>query len=117
MELGQRTAGPVVILDITRPSAEPIGAHSILRDRVRSLLDEGHAFILLNVADATYVDSVLLSAIVQGYASAVRQGGEVKLVHVTPRLRTLLKITKLEAIIESYESEDAAIASFPTDPT
>ena len=59
-----------------------------------------------------YVDSVLLSAIVQGYASAVRQGGMLKLLHVTARLQKLLTITKLNTVLESFDSEDDAVRSF-----
>jgi anti-sigma B factor antagonist len=115
VELQQRNAGPIVILDVKRSEAGDASAQLALRDRLRSLLDQGCKLILLNVADVAYVDSVLLSAIVQGYASAIRQGGTLKLLHVTARLRKLLKITKLDTVIDSYETEEAATASFHVD--
>ena len=64
------------------------------------------------MADVTYVDSVWLGAIVQGYASAIRQGGALKLLHVTKRFRELLRLTKLDTVIDSFDSEEAATASF-----
>jgi len=117
VDVQERNNGAVVILDVKRTDADEPPGQNLLRDRLKSLLEGGRKFILLNVADVTYVDSVLLSAIVQGYASAVRQGGMLKLLNVTPRLRKLLKITKLESVIESYDSEEAATATFPSKPT
>jgi anti-sigma B factor antagonist len=112
LELHERTAGHVVIIDVRGSIAHDAEAQTMLRDRLRGLLEQGYKFILLNVADVTYVDSVWLGAVVQGYASAIRQGGALKLLHVTKRFRDLLRMTKLDTVIDSFESEDAATASF-----
>lgn len=112
MELRERTSGQIVIVDVRGPVPTDVDAQNVLRDRLRALVEHGYKFILLNVADLTYVDSVWLGAIVQGYSSAIRHGGALKLLHVTNRFRELLRITKLDKVIDSYESEEAATASF-----
>jgi len=112
LELRERTSGQVVIVDVHGPLPTDVDAQAVLRERLRALVEHGYKFILLNVADLTYVDSVWLGAIVQGYTSAIRHGGALKLVHATKRLRELLRITKLDKVIDSYDTEDAATASF-----
>jgi anti-anti-sigma regulatory factor len=57
------------------------------------------------------VDSLWLGAVVQGYTTAVRRGGTIKLVHVSKRFRELLAVTKLNHVLEAFESEDEAIAT------
>ena len=109
----QHSNGDVVVVDVNATRAETATA-TALGDKIRALLEHGHRFIILNVADLAYVDSVWLGAIVQGYASAIRLGGALKLVHVSSRFRELLRVTKLDSILERFESEDDAAASFRT---
>jgi anti-sigma B factor antagonist len=111
LHLQQHSNGDVIVVDV-KPTRAETAAPTALGDKIRALLEHGHRFIILNVADLAYVDSVWLGAIVQGYASAMRHGGALKLVHVSARFRELLRVTKLDTILERYESEDAAAASF-----
>lgn len=101
-EAGDRT----VVVDVEPVVPGAVGASSVLADRLRSIVAQGYQLILLNVADLTYCDSVTLGAIVQAYASAVRGGAMLKLIHVTARFRELLVTTKLDRIIETAESAD-----------
>jgi anti-sigma B factor antagonist len=111
LHLQQHSNGDVVVLDVNATRAET-AAPGALGDKIRALLEHGHRFIILNVADLAYVDSVWLGAIIQGYASAIRHGGALKLVHVSTRFRDLLRVTKLDAILERFDSEHDAAASF-----
>jgi anti-sigma B factor antagonist len=112
VELHERTHGDVVVIDVQgRISAED-DSYLVLRDTLRALIEHGTRWILLNVAEVTYVDSVWLGAMVQAYASAVRHGGTVKLLHVRSRFGELLHVTKLDTVFELFESEDEATESF-----
>jgi anti-anti-sigma regulatory factor len=44
--------------------------------------------------------------------AAVRQGGGIRLVHVGARFRQLLMVTKLDRVLQAFESEEVAVASF-----
>ena len=59
------------------------------------------------------MDSMGLGELVQAYATVTRQGGALKLLNMTSRLRDLLVITKLATVFECHDSEAAALASFP----
>jgi anti-anti-sigma factor len=77
-----------------------------LREQLRGFVSQGYACILVNVAHVTYIDSVLLGAIVQGHVSAMRVGATVKLLHASRRVKESLAVTKLDRVLEMVESED-----------
>jgi len=82
---------------------DPAHPHA-LAEQVRSLLEEGAHYILLNVVNLTYADSLVLGAVMQAYAAAIRRGATLKLVNTTARFRELLTITKLDRVIETVDS-------------
>jgi anti-anti-sigma factor len=95
-----------VVVDVEPLAKDALGPSLLLADRLRTVVAQGYQLILLNVADLTYCDSVTLGAIVQAYASAVRGGATLKLIHVSERFRKLLVMTKLDRIIESTQPAD-----------
>jgi anti-sigma B factor antagonist len=112
MDLHERAAGSVVIVDMDGPTERDDAGYTGLLVRLRAILERGSRRIVLNVERVTHVDSLLLGVIVEVYASAIRQGGGLKLLHVGPRFHHLLAVTRLDRIFEVFESEDAAVASF-----
>jgi anti-sigma B factor antagonist len=58
------------------------------------------------------VDSAGLGQLVQVHATTTRQGGSLKLLNVTKRLRDLLVVTKLLVVFDAFDSESDALASF-----
>jgi anti-anti-sigma factor len=111
MELRERPHGATVIVDIHPPVDRESGATTLLAIALKRLVDSGVRTILLNVSELADVDSVLLGAITQAHTTAIRSGVALKLLHVTPRLRDLLLITKLDRFIEIASSEDAELAA------
>jgi len=112
VELQERRTGQVVIIEVYGHVDTDGGEHGWLLRRVRALLDQGDTRILLNVGRVPNVDSLLLGAVVHGYVSAIRRGGALKLLHVTKRFRELLHVTKLDTVLEVFETEEAATGSF-----
>ena len=68
--------------------------------------------ILLDLKKVDYADSSGLGAILFGLRLAREDESQVKLMHVNPRVMTLLKIAKLETIIDTFDDEAEAVASF-----
>jgi anti-anti-sigma factor len=97
-----------VVVDVEPVAPGALGVSAALAERLRAALAQGYQLILLNVADLTYCDSVTLGAIVQAYASAIRAGGTIKLLHVTTRFRELLVATKLDRVLQSADPEPGA---------
>jgi anti-sigma B factor antagonist len=81
-------------------------------EAIRTLLEAGPRRLVLDLSDVASVDSVALGAIVQAYTSTRRSGGDLRLLHVSPRNRQLLTITKLLTVLEAYDTEDEVGRSF-----
>ena len=111
MEIAERAAGDVTILDVTGKMTLGEG-DEILKDKVHSLALQGRKKIVLNLAGVPYIDSAGLGEIVRTYTTVSRQGGKLKLLNLTKRIQDLLAITKLLTVFETYESEPEAIKSF-----
>jgi anti-sigma B factor antagonist len=83
-----------------------------LRDRLSRIFDDGCPFILLNLEAIEMADSSGLGDLIAAYASILRRGGVVKLLHPSGRLAKVLQHTHIDALFEVYEDEESALASF-----
>ena len=92
-------------MDVPGPIEHEGGDYTVLVERVRRLLADGNKRILLNVAQVSHGDSVLLGAIMQAYTSAIRQGASLKLQHVSKRFAILLSVTKLDTVLHVEETK------------
>jgi anti-sigma B factor antagonist len=111
MTISERAVGSVTILDISGNLTLGEGADR-LRDKVRSLLQQGQKQIAVNLASVSYMDSAGLGELVQTFATTNKQGGTLKLLNLTARLHDLLVITKLANVFECFDDEQLALRSF-----
>lgn len=111
MLIEERIVGDVTILDLKGKMTLGEG-DELLKDKVNSLVSQGHKKIVLNLEDVPYIDSAGLGEIVRTYTTVSRQQGKLKLLNVSKRVYDLLVITKLLTIFDSYESEEDAVRSF-----
>jgi anti-sigma B factor antagonist len=111
MKLRVRKVGSAAVVDL---SGKLMGGPDADRFKaaVKQLVTEGYKNILVNLADVPWVNSTGLGILIAGYASLKREGGNLKLVNVTDRIQSILMITKLGTIFETYEDEQEALASF-----
>jgi len=111
MQIEERLVGDIKILDLSGKMTLGEG-DELLRDKVNSLVHQGHKKIILNLESVPYIDSAGLGEIVRTYTTVSRQGGKLKLLNLTKRIEDLLSITKLLTVFETYDSEEAAVKSF-----
>jgi anti-anti-sigma factor len=77
-----------------------------LRERVRTLLVEGHR-IVVNLSELEHIDSVGLATIAGLHRL---DNSRIKLVCSSVHLNGLLRRTRLDTVIRFYETEDEAAA-------
>jgi anti-sigma B factor antagonist len=111
MQIEERAIGDVMVLDMKGKVTLGEG-DELLKDKVNSLVNQGHKKIVLNLAEVPYIDSAGLGEIVRTYTTVSRQGGSLKLLGLTKRITDLLSITKLLTVFETYEKEADAVRSF-----
>ena len=107
----ERQAGDVTILDLS--GKVTIGEGSVaLRTTIRRLLGEGKNKILLNLGGVGYIDSSGIGELVSSYTAINKEGGQLKLLSLTEKLRDLLTITKLLTVFDAYDAEADALSNF-----
>jgi anti-sigma B factor antagonist len=108
-----RKVDSVAILDL---SGKLMGGPDadVFKETVRQLIQEGYKNILVSLSHVPWVNSTGLGILIAGYTTLKREGGTLKLTHVTDRIESILMITKLGTIFESFSDEEAALKSFGT---
>ncbi|MDQ2898942.1 MAG: STAS domain-containing protein [Acidobacteriota bacterium] len=111
VKLSTRQVGDVSVIDVSGRITLGEGS-STLRDALRDMVAKGQKKILLNLGDVSYIDSSGIGELVSGFTSVANQGGQLKLLNLTKRVKDLLQITKLYTVFEVHDDEAAAIRSF-----
>ena len=111
MDIKERVVGGVSILDLSGKVVLGEGDLQV-KERIKDLLADGQRRILLNLAEVNYIDSAGLGSLISAYTTSKREGGSLKLVNLTKRIKDLLAITKLITVFETFDNESEALASF-----
>ena len=111
MTITERASGDVIVLDVHGRMTIEV-EKNILAEKVRELLQQEHAHILVNLADVPHVDTSGLCDLVEAYLAATRREGRLKFTGLTPRVRMILEITRLLTVFEVCDSESDALAKF-----
>ena len=99
------SAGHIVVVNPRGRVATDGDSVTRLHDRLVSSIEQGQRSILLDLGQVSYTDSLLLGELVQAYASAIKRGATLKLINVTSQLRELLRVTKLDRVLRSTDSD------------
>jgi anti-sigma B factor antagonist len=105
----ERTIAGVTVLDLEGRFTFTAGAD--LGRRIQALLLGGATKLVLNLEDVSYVDSAGLGAMIEAFTVARQKAVRLTLLNPTARTRHLLEITGLARIVETFDSEAAALAS------
>lgn len=113
-----RQRGDVTILDLSgllslgEPYASGPESGVVLREKVRELIENGQKKILLNLAGVRFVDSSGAGQLAGAYASARNHGAQLKLLKPAFQVRTLLKVTQLDTLLDVLDDEEKAVEAF-----
>jgi len=118
LEYKNRQQGEVTILDLSgrisvgEAVAFGPGSGLILGNVIRELATKGQKRILLNLKGVRYIDSSGVGDLVRSVTSLRRQGGDLKLLSPAPMVLEVLRITRLDRILEIKDDELSAVQSF-----
>ncbi len=111
-DMTTRVRGDVVVIDLK--GNDCLWDENNITTLVPELLEQEFTKFLLNLEQVPHVDSAGLSGIVHAYATVTRRGCKFALLHVQPRVRRVLELTKFTSVCATYESEDEALKAFAT---
>jgi anti-sigma B factor antagonist len=111
VKLSVRKTDTVAILDV---SGKLMGGPDadVFKETIRNLLDEGFKNVVVNMSQVPFINSTGLGILISAYTTLRKEDGVLKLANVTERIDSLLMITKLGTIFETYSSEEKAVESF-----
>ena len=108
MNISIRKAGRATILDLEGPLK--LGdAEESFRNQVQQLIDTGSTHVAVNLAGVTELDSSGIGALVRSFTSLKRAGGKCTFFAPSKRVMMLLKMVRLDSILDLSEDEATAL--------
>lgn len=109
--INERRIEDVIVLDL-RGRIRITGRTNGLHKSIRCLVEEGKTRILLNFSQITHIESSGLDELVSSRVTVSNEGGAIKLLNLTERMREVIATANLSAGFDIYNDEFDAIASF-----
>ena len=115
MSVAERPVGDVVVLDV---KGEMINnkEHGSVERRVGDLLGRGHRNLLLNLSQVPYMNSWGVGEVAKSFISVRNRHGKLKVAASQGRITRMLAISKLDTVIEVFDTEAEALRSFDPAP-
>jgi anti-sigma B factor antagonist len=83
-----------------------------LKDSFRKLLDSGIRKVLLNCCKLDYIDSAGLACLIEFYKNLKDKQGVLFISDLSPKVRSVFAITKLENAFKIFDTQDQALQEF-----
>ena len=111
MKLTSREENGVIVLE---PKGKIMGGPdaTILHDQLHDLIDQKKKQVVIDLSKVEWMNSTGLGILISGLTTLRNNGGELKLARVTDKIESLLTITKLITVFESFDNVDEAVKSF-----
>jgi anti-sigma B factor antagonist len=108
VKISIRKAGRATILDIEGPLK--LGeAEESFRNQVQQLVDTGSTHVAVNLAGVTELDSSGIGALVRAFTTLKRAGGKCTYFAPSKRVMMLLKMVRLDTILDLADDEATAL--------
>jgi len=73
--------------------------------------------VLIDLSKVSRIDSTGLGVLMNCYCHAVKNSGALKLLNPDAPVKQVLSVTRVDAVLQSFDDESAAIASFQSLPS
>ena len=85
-------------------------ANPILKDHLKDLVETVRVALLIDMTEVKYINSAVLGTFIQAYRLLGERNVPMKFFGMTRKVKSIFLITKLDGVLEIYESEKDAIA-------
>jgi len=110
LSITEQRRGSASILDLDGDLNEE--GCQVLRKTLARLLNEKRYWLILNLEKVSFLGSHALGILLFFDGQARQGAGRLKLLKVQPMARMVLQNTRTKFLLEVFESEDSAVASF-----
>ncbi len=112
MNVREEKVGGVLVVRVEEARLDSTISAEFKTELLRLLEGEAVRNVLIDLRKVDYADSSGLGALLFGHRHARGHEAALKLVHVNPKIRTLIRIAKLDDVLEIFDGEDEALNSF-----
>jgi anti-sigma B factor antagonist len=111
MELKQSERNGVVVFEL---QGKIIGGPdaTLINDKIHDLVEKGKSKVVADLSKIEWMNSSGLGILIGALTTMRNAGGNLKLASITDRIKSLLTITKLINVFETYDSIEEAVQSF-----
>lgn len=81
-----------------------------VRQEILDVLAQGDSKLVLDLSELTFCDSSGLSVLISALKAARGKGGNVVLAGLTPSIRALIELTRLQQVFEIFDDAEVAAA-------
>ncbi len=107
MEIQEHSAGAVIVFELRgRLTLESFG---VLKDRVRTLVEQGGRRLVLDLSGVSYVDSIGVAELVRSHVIVGNRDGHLALAAVPAQISQLLRVTRLDQVFDRFGTLAQAI--------
>ena len=111
MKLIEKEVDDVIVLEL---SGKIMGGPdaTLLNDKLHELIERKKNRIVADLGKVNWMNSSGLGILIGGLTTMRNNGGDLRLANVTERIKSLLMITKLITVFNTFDSTELAISSF-----
>ena len=80
-----------------------------LRDQLVAAIEDGAVNVVVDLSEATFIDSMTLGVLLGAVKRLRPRGGQLRIVCSDPNIRKIFEITLLDRVFALYSSREAAL--------
>lgn len=85
---------------------------TLLSEKLHDLVDQNKTKVIADLGNVSWMNSSGLGILIGGLTTMRNSGGDLKLINVTGKIESLLIITKLIKVFDTFNTIEDAVASF-----
>jgi anti-sigma B factor antagonist len=111
MNISKQQIGEVMVLQL---SGKIMGGpdQETMQSEIKALIKEGHIDVLMNLSKVNWINSTGLGILVSAYHTLKKNDGRLKICEVSSRIDNILNVTQLKLVFDTFDKQEAALASF-----
>jgi len=111
MKSSIRDLGDIRIIELSGKIT--IGAGDVkTRELVNQAIEAGKNNIVFDLGGVTAIDSSGIGEMVACFTTVTKRGGQLKLMHLSPKINDILQVTQLITVFDVFDDEREALGSF-----
>lgn len=83
----------------------------LLKDRLVALIGAGKTRVVLDLREVEFMNSSGLAMLINSLTTVRNSGGDLKLANASPKIATLITVTRLTDLLQSFPTVEDAVAA------